>query len=174
MKILKKTFGQTAFGIMLLCALRVNGTDMATKISQMPIFERSIVWCTASPPSDEVAAPLLEVLDSLSGKGPANATQVLEAFIQQNPNSPWTPSLRSLLGKYYRDTGRYSLALQHWQQAWDETKDTPSGNAKNVADYTFAHWTRFLGCLGRKEKLLALFKATEGRIFDRGPLDRER
>jgi hypothetical protein len=73
------------------------------------------------------------------------------------PDSPWVPSLRINLGKYYRDNGQYTLALEHWEAAWEATKHYPAGEGKKVADYALAHWTRLLAGLGRVETLDRLF-----------------
>jgi hypothetical protein len=88
----------------------------------------------------------------------------------QNVEKPRKLRLKSTFNPYLHAGFRYSLALACWGKSWEETKNLTSGNGKMVADYTFAHWTRLLGSLGRKEKLLALFTETRGRVFDRGPL----
>jgi hypothetical protein len=94
----------------------------------------------------------------------------LEEYLRVRTNSPWAPSLDAALGKHYFDTGRYTLALEHWELAWLATKDYESGNGKRVADYTLAHWTRLLASLGRYETLVALIQENRMRILDRGPL----
>src|SRR5207249_4445834 len=81
-----------------------------------------------------------------------------------------TLSLRSLMGKYYREHGRYSRSLIHWEWAWKATKAAAGGNAKKIADFTFAHWTRLLASLGRTKQLESLLAETKDRVFDGGPL----
>src|SRR5262249_21364318 len=57
-----------------------------------------------------------------------------------------------------------------WELTWNATHAAKDGPAKNIADFTFAHWTRLLGSLGRMETLRTLFRETDGRVFDSGPL----
>src|SRR5262249_38405497 len=95
----------------------------------------------------------------------------LEKFITDHPDSPWLPSLRANLARYYREHGRYTRALQHWELAWNATHAAKHGAAKGVADFTFAHSTRLLGSLGRMDTLRSLYQETQGRTFDSGPLE---
>ncbi len=97
----------------------------------------------------------------------------LEEFQNTYTNSPWTPSLDAALGRYYYELGRYTLALAHWELAWDATKDYPNGNGKGVADYVLANWTRLLAKLGRYEVLTNLVQETRGRVLDRGRLSQQ-
>jgi hypothetical protein len=53
----------------------------------------------------------------------------------------------------YREHGRYTPALEHWEQAWAATRHHKTGDGKAVADYALAHWTRLLASLGRAWKL---------------------
>jgi RHS repeat-associated protein len=97
------------------------------------------------------------------------ALPMFEKFIADYPNSPWAPSLRANLGRYYREHGLYTRALEHWQAAWDATHTATNGPAKGVADFTFAYWTSLLASLGRMDTLKGLFEETRGRVFDGGP-----
>src|SRR5206468_11693477 len=94
---------------------------------------------------------------------------LLDQFISAHADSPWTPCLRAGLGQYYREQGRYTLALDHWQKAWAATKSL-SGPGKHVADFTLAHWSSLLARLGRVETLHELFAETKGRPLDGGYL----
>lgn len=104
------------------------------------------------------------------GQAAKDELNALENFIASHPDSSWTPSLRVNLGKHYRKEGRQTLALNHWEAAWQATKHSKDGDGKAVADSTLAHWTRLLASLGRLEKLKEIFQETQGRVLDRGPL----
>ncbi len=93
----------------------------------------------------------------------------LEQFVATHPGSAWVPSLRAQLGKCYRERGRCTLALRHWEAAWQVTRQM-DGDGKLVADFTLAHWVQLLASLGRTEMLRTLFSETEGRTMDGGPL----
>jgi hypothetical protein len=94
----------------------------------------------------------------------------LEQFVDERPASVWSPSLRVNLGRHYRQKGRYSEALRHWEEAWQATKHLKDGEGKMIADEALAHWTRILASLGRFETLAEVLNETKGRVLDRGPL----
>jgi hypothetical protein len=52
----------------------------------------------------------------------------------------------------------------------EATGSAQEGAAKQIADFTFAHWTHLLSRLGRMDALRELFQQTQGHVFDRGPL----
>ena len=118
------------------------------KVSQAPIEDKTKVIATAR--TEEIAA--------------------LESFVLSHPASSWTPSLQANLGKYHRQRGRYTLALGHWEAAWEATRHYRSGQGKMVADFVLAHWTRLLASLGRYETLESIFGQNRGRVLDDGPL----
>jgi hypothetical protein len=92
----------------------------------------------------------------------------LENFVAARPQSPWTPSLRVVLGKYHRDRGSYTRALEHWETAWEATKLSTSRSGQEIADAALAHWTRLLASLGRGERLTELFTENRDRRFSVG------
>jgi hypothetical protein len=94
----------------------------------------------------------------------------LEQFIAAYPASTWVPSLRANLGKHYRESGRYTPALEHWGAAWEAMKGAADGPAKPEADYVLAHYARLLAEFCRMEALELLLQETQGRVLDRGPL----
>jgi RHS repeat-associated protein len=94
----------------------------------------------------------------------------LEAYVQVNPESPYTPGLRQALAEYFRGRGSYSKALEQWRAAWTLTKGYPDGPGKEIADRTLAHLARQLASLGRADELEALYREAGNRILDRGPL----
>jgi len=75
----------------------------------------------------------------------------LEQFVSSNPNSPWAPSLRANLGRYYEQRGVYSQASEHWAAAWKAVKSAKSGPEKQVADFVLAHWAEDAGGLGQMD-----------------------
>jgi RHS repeat-associated protein len=128
------------------------------------------VWVGTNPPSAIETSELWKGVKLVQSKHVEAGISAFEDFLTTHPTSPWVPSLRANLGRYKRQQGRYSPALEHWEAAWESTKQAPNGNARQVADYAFAYWTRLLASLGRKEQLGALLAETQGRLFDSGPL----
>lgn len=133
------------------------------------VFDQPIIWIgSALPPAAESEA-LWKAIEVAKAGGRDAGLTVIERFIEDYPLSAWVPSLRSHLAKYYREHGRYSIALQHWEKAWQLTKDEVSGPPKLIADRTLAHWTSLLASLGRSETLEKIFQETANRSLDGGP-----
>jgi RHS repeat-associated protein len=109
-------------------------------------------------------------LQAGAGRDLLDVAQLLESFAEENPSSPWTPSLRANLGWYYFEEGSYTKALDQMERAWMATKDHKIGPGKRIADYALAHWTRFLLALGRLEQLEVILAETQGTALDGGPL----
>ena len=122
------------------------------------------------PPSESESAALWQILDGWRSSHFQIGLPDLEMFLEAYTNSPWAPSLHANLGKYYRDRGFISPALEHWAAAWALAREYQEGHGKMVADYTLAHWTRLLASLGRYEILAAIFSDTQGRALEPGPL----
>jgi RHS repeat-associated protein len=137
--------------------------DYAEKLSHAPLFLQPLVWVGTNAPDSDETRELYEAAGLDPDHQPADRLASMEAFVRGYPNSSWVPSLRANLAAYYRTTGRYSTALEYWQQAWDATKDLSDPNSRKVADYTVAYWSGLLSSLGRIEKLQELIAAVNGR-----------
>ena len=87
------------------------------KVSHARLGGAPLLWLGAVPPSEAESRELWEALGGDRDK-PGEAVGGLETFIQTHPNSPWVPSLHGKLGQYYERNGYYTLALNHWQAAW--------------------------------------------------------
>ena len=149
-----------------------------------PLFSDKVRPLVAVPEGDSETQALLEIaatrqtaIRSVQTRADKEALLVqigdaeieeLENFIAAHPRSVWTPSLRVALGKCYRDRGRYTPALDHWEAAWEASKQATSQPGKAVADGALAHWTRLLASLGRAEKLTEIFAVNEERVFSVG------
>jgi tetratricopeptide (TPR) repeat protein len=128
-----------------------------------------MLWVGDSAPDESDSKALWQAFGFRKHRNVLEAAKDLELFIAENPNSGWTPCLRSLLAKEYADTGRYTKALAHWEAAWEATSEL-SGNGKLVADRSLAHWTRLLASLGRTEQLSLLFDSNKNRRMAQQPL----
>jgi hypothetical protein len=146
-------------GFLVKTQSQVKPPDTLTaseKVSRTTFMGLQIVPVGAFQASDAEAQLLLEVLRSSRASDYQTGLPELEQYLATFTNSPWAPSLDAALGKHYFETGRQTLALEHWQLAWEATKNHPSGNGKKMADFALAHWTRLLASLGRYEDLWAL------------------
>lgn len=151
--------------------LRAAGDiDPAEQVRKSSILFQPLKCVGAVAPSKEDSQFLVEQIDIMKGRGAKEGIPALKRFAVANPSSPWTPSILANLGRYHAEHGRFTEALAEYEEAWKATCAAADGPAKQVADFTFAHWTQLLASLGQVEKLRTLFKETEGRIFDGGPL----
>jgi RHS repeat-associated protein len=153
-----------------LCAAE-NGSNLTAQISSSPIFYQNLMWVGDAPPREEENRALWAEMENMAKNGVEPTLPALEKFIADHPASPWVPALRANLARYYREHGRYTRALENWELAWKATHEAKDGAAKKIADFTFAHWTRLLGSLGRMDTLGSLFQQTRDRSFDSGPLE---
>ncbi len=143
--------------------------DTTAQITTAPVFYQNL-RVVGTTPSEEENAALLIVINQMKIHGPESNLPGLESFVTNYPTSSWVPSVRANLARYYYDHGRYTRALTHWENVWNATRYLQSGPGKEVADFTFAYWTKLLASLGRVDDLTSLFSETQGRVFDSGPL----
>jgi RHS repeat-associated protein len=148
----------------------VSDPDLAARISGTPVLYQQLMWVGSTAPGKAENQALLTVVTNMTAHGVAQGLPAMEWFLASHPNSPWVPSLHANLARYYREHGRYTLALRYWESAWDATHEATEGPAKQVADFTFAYWTSLLASLGRMDTLTALFQETRGRVFGGGAL----
>src|SRR6266571_7165508 len=87
------------------------------RITQAPVFTHRLVYAGEQPPDPIESQDLWSAIDVMRENGPGVGIPALELFVEEYPRSPWTPSLRNNLAYHYREKGRYSLALAHWEAA---------------------------------------------------------
>lgn len=136
-------------------------------------FHRSLVSVGESATALQEGVVLKTALETTKELDPFTAADLFEAFVAENPQSVWTPSLHACLGEFWFQEGAYTSALDHWSRAWDLTKGLSPGPGKEVADYALAHWTRLLLGLGRLDDLEVLFAELGDYHLDAGPLEQK-
>ena len=143
------------------------------RITHWNSLEEPLVWVGETPPSESENQDLLIAMDGAQTNRWPVGLVAFEDYLSGHPQSPWAPSLRTVLAFQYYRNGHYSLALNHWEMVWAATKDANTGAAKRVADFTLAHWTRLLASLGRLETLTNIIAENRDRVLDRGPLSQQ-
>jgi len=151
------------FGIALA---RAAESDLAARISEARIFPQPLLWIGSNAPTHADCAALWAELQP-EGRTNQQTRQIdrLEKFVAKNPDGYWTPSVRANLAVYYRKSGHYSLALKHWEAAWDVVKEYEFGPGRKVRDYVLSQWSGLLSSLGRVDKLRELHAANGGRTL---------
>jgi RHS repeat-associated protein len=157
-----------ATGFAGLCVCHAQTDDQA--ISRTSVLYQPLVWVGNAPPAEEQNQALSDEVQKIKAHGVERSIPALEGFMASYADSPWIPSLRANLGRYYFEHGLYTKALQNWDMAWKSTKDATNGPAKQVADFTLAYWTHLLASLGRIDTLKSLLQQTRGREFSSKPL----
>jgi RHS repeat-associated protein len=153
----------------LLCS-SISGVEAAPKqeatlterIHQIRFAPELLIPVGDQLPTDAESQELLNVLTPVPDQ---DWFQSVQQFIDARPHSPWTPSLRSAYAYACRDTGRMTPALEHWEKAWEATREYKDGNGKRVADFTLANYVELLSRLGRVEKLKQLLREERARVL---------
>ncbi len=108
------------------------------QVTGAAIFRHPIVPVGEIRPDEVESAELFFILQSLQNDEEHVVLDGLESFISQHTNSAWVPSIQTYLGEYYRERGRFSLALIHWEEAWTATQNLTDPNGKHIADFAFS------------------------------------
>ncbi len=109
-----------------LPAVAATFRSFTEAVSGSYFFQQPVYWVGEEPPSEAESQLLFKILDDWRVSQQIGLAE-LEAFLETYTNSVWAPSLHANLGKFYRDSGRYTPALEHWEQAWVGIKPTVSG-----------------------------------------------
>ena len=155
--------------VSLATQFRVSGEEpsLASQLKGALVFTTPIIWVGNVEPPKSDSDALRDAITNF-GYGVKQGINALESFVARNPESPWTPSLRVHLAEHYRENGRYTLALSHWETAWLLTKDSEGRNSRDIASRAVAGWTRLLGSLGRKDQQAELFNEASRLGLDKG------
>jgi RHS repeat-associated protein len=140
----------------------------AARVKAKPVFTTPISWCGDKEPSEPETERLLGAIHEFESNGAAAGFLGLEGFVAANPKSSWTPSLNMHLAEYYREMGRYSLAMIHWEAAWNGSKDANDASSRDVAARTITGWMGLLANLGRLEEIDELMAQAKRLGVDRG------
>ena len=150
--------------------IRASGaSDYADQVRNRPIFLTPIGYVGLTIPTEAESKDLLRSFDAFNASE-KSGLEALEQFLASYPESAWRPSLETHLAEYYRNHGRFTRALGHWECAWKSTKDAADKEGRSVAEEVLARWTRLLASLGRLEQLQSLFDEARSRGLDTGRL----
>src|SRR5579871_4775659 len=141
-------------------------TSVVRKIRESLVFAQPVVSVGDGKPNDDETLEVWAALQAVTGMQAGTDVRSVEKFLQAHPNSTWAPSLHTGLGSLYRETGRYTLALEHWESAWQSTKQFDNGDGKAVADYALVSWLTLLSSLGRVETMEKLIAEVGNWKFD--------
>lgn len=138
--------------------------DLRNAIEHAHVFKNPMLWCAEGEPETREMSELWQVVVDIDA-GRVDLPGGFERFMAAHPGSGWQPSVIAGLAGYYRQTGRYSKALEYWKKCWEENGAAENGNRKMVADYALAPFVTLLTSLGRVEELTAIYKAAGDRTL---------
>lgn len=164
------TWKLAAFVVLQFATLPVGaGSETASLAEQLTAgsdFKDPLFYASAVMPSDAETRPLADLLSRVKLEDdPRAQAAFIEEYIGRYPDSTWTPSLRFHLGEYYRDRGRFTLALDHWERAWSAVNGLESAGGREVGDYVAVSLGRLLLRLGHHERLDGLLAQAAARKF---------
>jgi hypothetical protein len=84
-------------------------------MSGSAFIRRRIVQVGNHQTSEEEVQLVLPLLEVLSGSYVPGGLAELAHYQQALATSAWPPSLGVVVGFHYHETGRYTLAMKHWE-----------------------------------------------------------
>ena len=94
----------------------------------------------------------------------------VEAYLTNNPVSPYNPSLRVELGRYYAGQLHVGRALEHWRKVGDDLGAATDPGSREYGDMALALYARALLINGNIEELRAFYQVHAARPTAMGPL----
>ena len=137
--------------------------ETVAAVQECRLFGPPLVWVGEQAPTEAESVRLLAALSGATANDPSPAFPALERFVQENPTSPWAPSVHLRLAAHYDGRGGYSLALQHYRKAWEAAGSFTAGDGKVLGDTALTRWTEAALRLGNLGELELAVKAGAGR-----------
>ncbi len=109
----------------------------------------------ASAPGED--ADLLQAIRQYRTRTSPDDYQALTGFLNSHPQSVWQVALLTNLGLAYYQDGRFTLAIDAWENAWRLGKDATEPHAKVLVDRALGELMRMHARIGHAERLQALF-----------------
>lgn len=132
------------------------------EIFKAHIFDEPLIPIGADPMAADNKA-LADALKGYSSRTNLDDFSSLTGFLARFPNSAWSGSLLLHLGTEYYNFGYYSKALDSWQRAWEDLKDTTDPKGKAQADRALGELARMDSKLGRMDELNNLLASVTNR-----------
>lgn len=118
-------------------------------------FEEPLI--ATAPTSAAEDADLLIAIEHYRHRNSDDDYQALTDFLHSHPASGWQISLWTNLGLSYYQAGRFSLAIEAWENAWRLGKDVTEPHAKALVDRALGELMRMHARIGHADRLRALF-----------------
>src|SRR5690625_2831447 len=124
------------------------------------------VAATGSAGNSSENRAFLEASRSLTDWRGGGRPEAAERFVEERPDSVWTPSLQTNLGREYYRHGYFTKALEAWGAAWESTRDAEEPQIRALGDRAGAELAGLFSRLGRMEDLADLLAEFRNRPLE--------
>jgi RHS repeat-associated protein len=163
-----KSFISTLAALVTFAVTSIAADLTLNEQLQQQVRSRGVMGRELLPLGEPNERETLALLIAITDTNRTDYLNGFEDYARTRQDSAWTPAVRVALAEWYRQNGRYTPALAHWESVWEQTRQATNGPAKLLADRTLGEWASLLASLGRYETLTKLFAETATRHFDNG------
>lgn len=146
----------SAILVSFLISLPANAEEELPRLSIHPAPTAAI-----TDPSDTQA--FRNAINEFADWDNRDSFPLVDSFFQNNPESPWKASLLANLGRVRYQQGCYSLALDHWEEAWNLSKNLEDPAVSRLATRTGLELAGLYTRLGRTNQLQVLLEEISPR-----------
>lgn len=131
--------------------------DVRTELSRVSAMQFAEPLIPASATTLEENEALLNAIHLYQVKTNDDDYHALTDFLSTYPNSAWQIALQTNLGLSYYQAGRFSMAIDAWEDAWRLGKSVTEPQAKALVDRALGELMRMHARIGHAERLTELF-----------------
>ncbi|WP_374090157.1 RHS repeat-associated core domain-containing protein [Methylomicrobium lacus] len=131
--------------------------DVPAQLARLNATQFAEPLLTTAPTDPVEDAALLMAIQRYQNRHTDDDYHALTDFLAAYPKSGWQVALLTNLGLSYYQSGRFSLAIDAWEKAWQLGKDVSEPHAKILVDRALGELMRMHARVGHAERLKALF-----------------
>lgn len=138
-------------------AMESSDPAVSAQLVQLSATQFAEPLIATAPTGAAEDAALLTAIEHYRHRSNDDDYQALIDFLTSHPASGWQMSLWTNLGLSYYQAGRFSLAIEAWENAWRLGKDFTEPHAKALVDRALGELMRMHARIGHADRLRALF-----------------
>ena len=135
-------------------ALELPAAPGGSKLNTVSAFDRPLLPTGTTTPVENLA--LAAALERFAGRTVRDDFSALQDFLENNPDSAWSPGLETQLGHEYYRVGRYSRAIAAWRRVWESGRSASGDAASAVVNEAGSELALMYARLGRMTELAPL------------------
>ncbi|MGH9847497.1 MAG: cysteine peptidase family C39 domain-containing protein, partial [Blastocatellia bacterium] len=145
-----------AFGGFTGAAHATDAPDVEAQLSRLGVTQFEEPLIATVPTTLEEDGALLAAIQQYQHRN-ADDYRTLTDFLAAHSKSGWQVALLTNLGLSYYRSGRFSLAIDAWEKAWQLGKTVTEPRAKALVDRALGELMRMHARVGHADRLAALF-----------------